>query len=327
MYAAKTAEFEIGASEFAMSDRAAPLVSVVIPAYNAGGTLHRALKSIEVQDYRPVEVIVVDDGSADDIGPVVASFPSLRIRVERFKTQHGAAAARNHAIKLTTGEFIAFLDADDEWLPGKLRRQVEILQAQPNVAISCTDVLLVDLPQRGEDTRLNGGDAQGPEAWKALLKAGCIVTSSVMTRRELLDSVGNFDPRLIVAEDQDLWIRLSLNGDVHHEATLLTRKYYTDGSLTQIHRNLEATVTLPMVEGHVAKLMDRLSVSERREILSFRKLKAGRHAYESGATSRGLYLILRAMWRGNQPVLQNLWYLTTASPPARFIKRAIRGRN
>lgn len=299
-----------------------PLVSVIIPVYNGAKTLARALRSIVAQDLPDIEVVVVDDGGTDNIAPIIASFPDLRFRVARLARRQGASVARNHAIALASGQFVAFLDADDEWLPGKLKRQIELLQNDDATVLSCTDVLLSGRGPSQLYSEVIGAHAHGEHAWKALLKNACVVTSSVVTRRSALAAVGGFDPNLVIGEDQDLWIRLSLHGNVHHDVIPLTRKYQSSNGLSHTHRHLVATIALPMIEEHVASLSDRLSSRERREILARRRLVAGRNSYESGDILRGARLILAAVLRGERPI-ENLAYLITSSPAGKRLRRMV----
>lgn len=299
-----------------------PLVSVIIPVYNGAKTLARALRSITEQDCPDVEVVIVDDGSTDNIEQVIAAFPALRRRVERLGRRHGASVARNRAIALASGQFIAFLDADDEWLPGKLSRQVELLKSDSSTVLSCTDVLLSGRGPSQLYSEVIGARAHGEHAWKALLKNACVVTSSVVTRRATLTDVGGFDPNLIIGEDQDLWIRLSLHGNVHHDVTPLTRKYQSPHGLSHTNRHLVAKIALPMIEEHVASLSGRLSSRERKEILARRRLIAGRSSYESGDIVRGARLILTAVLGGEHP-LENLLYLVASSPVGKRFRRMV----
>src|SRR5690606_20987586 len=112
------------------------MVSVVIPAYNVGPHIAEAIESVLAQDYPQVEIVVVDDGSKDDTAEVVATrYPQVSLI---RKENGGAATARNAGIRAARGEFVAFLDADDIWLPGKLTAQIDYLRAHPDVAMNCT---------------------------------------------------------------------------------------------------------------------------------------------------------------------------------------------
>src|SRR5262245_21923057 len=106
-----------------------PLVSVIVPTRDRPTLLARALASIDAQTFCAGEIIVVDDGSQNPPHEVIAGFPSVRLIV--LPRRGGAAAARNVGIRASRGEFVAFLDDDDAWLPSKLERQVELLAASP----------------------------------------------------------------------------------------------------------------------------------------------------------------------------------------------------
>src|SRR5690242_3384038 len=114
----------------------APLVSIVIPAYNCGDFIRDALDSVVGQDYPAVEVLVVDDGSTDDTCGIVTSYGSTVTLVRQSNA--GAAVARNEGMRRARGEYVALLDADDVWLPGKLKAQVGHLQSHADIAMCCT---------------------------------------------------------------------------------------------------------------------------------------------------------------------------------------------
>src|SRR5512139_1572721 len=105
-----------------------PLVSVVIPTYNCGGLVERAVHSVLSQTYSDLEVIIVDDASTDDTGDRLKALQQVdhRVRYFRYDSNRGSQAARNTGIRLSKGKFLAFLDSDNEWLPGKLQRQITL---------------------------------------------------------------------------------------------------------------------------------------------------------------------------------------------------------
>jgi glycosyltransferase involved in cell wall biosynthesis len=195
-----------------------PTISVVIPCYNAEGYIAATIESVLAQEHPGLEIIVVDDGSSDgSVALVRASFP--QVRVEQQANQ-GVAAARNKGIALASGEWIAFVDADDIWLPGKLAAQLEQLAANPDCRMNyCawkvwpsdaprpTPAYLAELAQSaGERARWDG-----PSGWVYPdLLLDCVVwTSTVMARRSLFDEIGSFDTSLRLGEDYDLWLRAS----------------------------------------------------------------------------------------------------------------------
>jgi glycosyltransferase involved in cell wall biosynthesis len=113
------------------SQRRSPRVSVIIPTHNRPDRLPRAVASVLNQTFRDVEIVIVDDASADDAAEVVAR-QDPRIRYVRHGSPKGACGARNTGIRLARGEFVGFLDDDDEWLPEKLQRQVRVFEASPS---------------------------------------------------------------------------------------------------------------------------------------------------------------------------------------------------
>jgi len=108
-----------------------PLITVLIPAFNAASTIERALDSVLAQTYDDYEIIVVDDGSRDATSEIVAGYDNDRIRLLRLASNQGASSAVNEGLAAARGELVAFLDADDEWLPTKLAKQVEALSRNP----------------------------------------------------------------------------------------------------------------------------------------------------------------------------------------------------
>jgi glycosyltransferase involved in cell wall biosynthesis len=174
----------------------APTISVVIPAYNAAPYVSRAIESALAQTYPPLEVIVVDDGSSDDTAEVVAAYEP-RVRLLR-QDNGGPAAARNHGVRESVGEWIALLDADDSWLPKKLERQLRFVD-DPKVAV----VHCFREGRPSSETSFISFD----QLWRY----NCISNSSVIVRKTAFEKVGRFDEDrdLISLEDYNLWLRLA----------------------------------------------------------------------------------------------------------------------
>lgn len=173
-------------------------VSVIIPTYNTARYLPAALESVAAQDYRPLEVIVVDDGSTDETAAIVADFfqrtglPGNYV----FQPNQGPAAARNRGLTVAHGDWIAFLDADDIWLPGKTTRQLQLLAEYPQAGLvwGSASYFAGDLsPAASPVVRTS---APQP-SW---------MLQSMLFRRSTLDRVGGFNPTLRLGEDVDwLW--------------------------------------------------------------------------------------------------------------------------
>jgi glycosyltransferase involved in cell wall biosynthesis len=194
-----------------------PLVSVVIPVHNCQAFVAEAVRSALDQDHAPLEVIVVDDGSTDDSVAMLKPFGDA-IRLVQVRNG-GPARARNKGFELARGEFVAFLDADDVWRPGKLTAQVQHLLDCPDVGICYTDWWVW---QPGADGRFERPahaslpvGRPGPSAersgwiYSRLLLDCELLTTTVMLRAELARRVGLFDPELAIGEDYDFWLRMS----------------------------------------------------------------------------------------------------------------------
>jgi len=301
------------------------LVCVVIPARDAAATIARAVRSARAQDHAPLEIIVVDDASRDATAAVARA---LGARVIRLDQRGGAAAARNVGIAAAHGAIIAFLDADDEWLPGKLRRQVALLRADPGTVFVACGARLFGLDGQDRGPLYDGCiPCAGGQSWRGLLARNTIATSSVVAWRAALQAVAGFDASLPVAEDQDLWIRLSLHGRLGYLDEPLVHMHVTPTSVSGVGTPLGAhqqlRVTLPLIRRHVAQQRGKLSRGEARRILGERLARAGRAAYSYEIYGRGLALVLEASLLGYRPV-ENLVFLAVASPPARLLKRWLR---
>jgi glycosyltransferase involved in cell wall biosynthesis len=187
---------------------ALPKVSVVIPAYNAAHYVHRAVDSVLRQTFADFELLVVDDGSSDDTLAVLARYGDrLRVLTQR---NGGPAAARNHGLSEARGEYVAFLDADDHWLPEKLERQIQMMEQRPDVGFCSTATEVVNVA--GEYV---GSWPCRPDAAPfpdILFTEGTVISGSasgVLARRQLISDLGGFDETLRGFEDPDLWIRLA----------------------------------------------------------------------------------------------------------------------
>src|SRR5262249_14562747 len=146
-----------------------PLVTVAIPAYNAAATLRRALDSVFRQDYRPIEVVVVDDASLDETGEIARTYDRGQIQLLSLPENKGECSV-NAAIEVARGEFVAFLDADDEWLDGKLSKQVALLQVNPNMTfVACGGVFVDTAGRPYREFGLHQFAICPDQVWRALL--------------------------------------------------------------------------------------------------------------------------------------------------------------
>ncbi len=271
-------------------------LSVLIPAYNAARTLARALDSVAAQHMPGLDIVVVDDGSTDTTAAVAAAHPT-RPRVLAHAANQGSSAALTTALRHAHHDVVAFLDADDEWLPGKLAAQLALLG--PATALVATGFAFIDTDGRQAWTYGDEPAARaGPDFWKALLEHSMIAKPSVLTRRSTIARAGGLNAALAVAEDQDLWIRLALTGPVAYLAQPLLRVHATPGSLTARHASPDRDYVLPMVERYLAALADRLTPAEMRHIRARRYAAAARNLTGVGRAREALPYARRAIANG-----------------------------
>ncbi|MEQ9327985.1 MAG: glycosyltransferase [Rhodospirillales bacterium] len=215
-------------------------VCVIVPAWNAAGSIARTLESIASQTVAPRETIVIDDGSTDGTQTLVREFiathPGFDIRLVE-QANAGAAAARNAGIRATTAEYVAFLDADDCWLPQKLAHTLPLLR-DPTVQIAATDMLVDD--GSGELTVMECAKRfAGPQdAFTTQFLKGSIATSTVIARRAAVLAADGFDESLGAAHDYDLWVTIL---DRHRDGLAMLDEPLTiyDGRLQGITGNAE----------------------------------------------------------------------------------------
>jgi teichuronic acid biosynthesis glycosyltransferase TuaG len=210
-------------------------VSVIIPAYQAESTIARALDSVLAQTVLPVEVIVIDDGSKDRTRDIVRAYVSgetlCAFRLIEQKNL-GAGAARNRGLLASGSRLVAFLDADDEWLPEKLSRSLATMEA------TAADLVSHDYLRAEGEALAHIGCAHNfsrrPDPFVDYFLRGYIATSTVVARRQLLLEVGGFDPSLRAGQDYELWLAtISRPGIRHHVfAEALTRYHVTPNSIT-----------------------------------------------------------------------------------------------
>jgi glycosyltransferase involved in cell wall biosynthesis len=196
-----------------IEDKDKPLVSIIIPAYNAGRYIREAVDSALAQTYKNCEVIVVDDGSSDNTRQVLAPYIDAGKIKYIYQENKGLAGARNTGIKNSSGEYIALLDADDIFLPTKLEHQVSYLKTHPECDISYCDIYHFYDEEPGRLMKLNYRYYSGGEVFINLLKKNFINPLAVVFRRDVFRRFGYFfnenAPR---SEDWDCWVNLAWRG-------------------------------------------------------------------------------------------------------------------
>lgn len=189
-----------------------PLISVIIPTYNRAALLRRAIDSVYAQEglgqLFDVEVLVIDDGSTDTTSAVASSYAGLRYI--RPSANKGTSGARNVGLDAAIGEYVAFLDDDDSWLPWKLRRQLQAIEERSEVSL----VYGQEVKRSDRAVWVWPDPQDSPTGWmhRSLLMTCPVNTSSALIRRSHLDRAGRFDESLRCWEDYDMWLRVALQG-------------------------------------------------------------------------------------------------------------------
>jgi glycosyltransferase involved in cell wall biosynthesis len=188
-----------------------PVVSAVIPSYNYGRFLGRAIESVLRQSYGPIECLVVDDGSTDDTPRVLSRYRG-RVRVLTQPHQN-AAVARNAGIAASSGRYVGFLDADDWWYPEKIARQVALLERRAEIAaVGCSIRIVTAAGRTMRVSRARPPRRAMLDNVRAIALARLQIGGSMsggLVRREALDSIAGFDGTLSRSEDRDLWLRMA----------------------------------------------------------------------------------------------------------------------
>lgn len=284
-------------------------VSVIVPAYNAKSTIARALESVARQTIKSLEVIVVDDGSTDGTAMEARACANLMDGVSLVVMEQsnlGAGAARNRAIGMARGTYLAFLDADDEWLPEKLERCLGRFAQNTLMLVAHNGWVVSD----GRTHDLNIAirfRAAANDLMHGLYRRGFISTSSVVVRRDAVASVGGFDETLRTGQDFDLWLKLLCKPGAAFEVL--------DDRLTRYH------VSPHGITGNTARrLDDTLRIAERHAPRLYRH--SGRFVLSLWFRIIALHAeAYAAFWRNGQRVeaMRTLFML-----PSRFVLLTVR---
>jgi glycosyltransferase involved in cell wall biosynthesis len=303
-----------------------PLVSVIIPAYNSASYVAQAVDIALAQSYAPLEIIVVDDGSSDNTAEVLKPYEE-RIQFVQ-QANHGPAHARNTAIRRARGELLAFLDADDQWLPEKLALQVPHFLGNPKVGVVHSDWVVLDMEtgQRRPSTRphhLGVGNC-----YRRLFDDIYVNTPTAVVRRECLERVGMFDEELRVYEDYDLMIRIARHYEFAYLAQplLIYRKHPHNTTRNQLNCvvGLWKTIT-KMVEADPS-LWHELGKDAVTRKLSQLSFGAGYFYYDQGDFRAARRCFFESLsWRPSRYAAL-LWLATCLPRPLVQRLRALKGR-
>lgn len=311
------------------------LISTIIPAFNAECYINKTIHSALEQSVKQ-QIIVIDDGSTDETAAIVSRFVNT---VELIRTPNrGVSAARNEGIRHAQGDFICFLDADDEWLPGKLDRQLALYNQYPELGTVITDEMHVDTVGKiiapsyfatrpyHKELPINDGPAQYPLKW--LIQECLVPTSSVMVRSHILKTAGLFDEKLSICEDRDMWLRLALQAPLGIIPEVLVH-YLTNQavSLSRVSRTRWACALCEVLGRYESILLDGL----RREgsdpgLLAEQFISIGNTLWHNNDFKNAQTSYLQAIRLGNLSAFPKAFACMTGTVHiARYCKRIIRG--
>jgi glycosyltransferase involved in cell wall biosynthesis len=202
-----------------------PAVSIVVPTYNRLEYLRGSLASVFAQTFQDWEMLIADDGSSEETLAYLRSLGDSRVRLMQLPHSGRPSVARNAGLGEARGEFIAFLDSDDRWLPGKLQAQLDSIRRHPDRGWGHTRYVLVDESGNPTEWARRTGGWPTPEGWilEALVRSETVIAlPSVLVRRTLLDRAGGFDEELVMSEDYELWLRLAALSEIDAVTETLT---------------------------------------------------------------------------------------------------------
>jgi len=202
-----------------------PKVSVIIPTYNRSAFISKAVSSVLKQTYRDYEIIIIDDGSTDATAAIIERFNGDKIKYI-YQSHKGRSSARNKGVAKSNGDYIAFLDSDDVWLPEKLAIQVKAMDDTPKCGLAYTDAFMEDINGDNIEQRSKKYSCPSGDVFAQLYNWNFISTSTSMIRREIVDSCGLFNEEFGGAEDYDLWLRIAAKHEILFIDKILARYCY-----------------------------------------------------------------------------------------------------
>ncbi|WP_347273679.1 glycosyltransferase [Candidatus Kuenenia sp.] len=185
-----------------------PLVSIVMPTYNCAAYLPESIESILAQTYDTYEVVVIDDGSADNTKLVLEPYME-KIRYIDLGRNEGLPTARNLGIQSAKGEYVAFLDADDIWMPEKLEMSIDQFMKNPDAGMVYSKHINIDSKSQFMEGKIMRRLPSGNIFTQLFFEQNFIICSSVVVRKEVFNKTALFDSELVNCQDWDMWLRIA----------------------------------------------------------------------------------------------------------------------
>ncbi len=277
-----------------MKDEVIPLVSVIIPTYNHGRYLGRALQSVLDQTYTNWEAIVIDNHSTDNTDDVMASFTCPNIKYLKIHNNGVIAASRNAGINAAKGDWIAFLDSDDWWTPDKLK--VCMYSKDDDVDLIYHDLTIVnDRPKIFGNKKIRSWQVNKPVLTDLLVRGNAIATSSVVVRTHLLKLIGGMNERseMIAAEDYNAWLQIAR---ISNGFKYMPRKlgfYHMSAHGVSAQKDMSKPTTCAAID-----FLEFLNLSQRRAFEGYLSYTRGRYNYQLGDYERARKDFTRAIKQG-----------------------------
>ncbi len=268
------------------------LISVVIPTSNRARLLEKAIDSVLNQTYNNFEIVIVDDASSDDTESVVLNYHDKRISYIRLDTAKGGNFARNLGVKQSNGQYIAFLDDDDEWLPSKLYKQLQIFEKDESIGLVYTGAEVI---HTAYDSKYKIMPQKMGDLSTSILTFNYIgTTSSVMIKRELFEKVGGFDIDMPQLQDYDLWIRVCQLSKIGFVKESLINYYVhtcTNQITSSVSKNQKA---IEMIDKKYESLIAKLSEKEQKKRFCQRYNAVGKRKLKSGEKKEARKCFIRS---------------------------------
>ena len=217
------------------------LVSVIIPTYNRADYIGEAIESVLAQTYSPLEIIVIDDGSTDNTSEIVARYAPRVRYIRQENAERGAA--RNHGLRLANGEFIAFIDSDDVWLPHKIEKDIEVFSKNPKAGLVYSDIQIIE--SSGKLRRILKSAGYSGTVTEQILKRNFVSVGAHLIKTHIIRDADGFreERKLSCSEDYETWVRLSTKTEfAYADAANVQIRVHPNNSVGNVDRTWNAAM-------------------------------------------------------------------------------------